>query len=334
MTRHPAPFACALAALLATSVHAQSGAQRCPDGEADEEGISVSLALDAHPARVARTVDSLLVAGGYVVHGSPPRTGRWSIAPRFTWPEEVRDEELARGPHPGVQVGVETEARGDSTHVQVGARALCRGAGESEMAVELLSAATLATGLTAALDSLRAAGVDVAAAVERPGFQISYPETVGDFRLARREDYEDPRLGSRLRYGRGDGTFIDVYVYPGVKADSTCPVACAEDRVAAEVNEFVGSFPELVRRGYYRRMDVTGDDAVAVPEGAPWRAGRELVMEVVPGEGPATPQESRFILYSFPGYMVKVRATHPPSATAAGTTRRFVADLLAQLARQ
>jgi hypothetical protein len=53
----------------------------------------------------------------------------------------------------------------------------------------------------------------------------------------------------------------------------------------------------------------------------------------VRGEGPATPLESQYILYAFPGYMVKVRATYPPSTKMEGTVRTFVADLLDVLVR-
>lgn len=334
MIRLLSASACALAALLSTDLHAQDTPRRCPDGEADGEGISINVSVRAHPTRVARTLDSVLVAGGWVIQNAPNGAGRWQIEPRFTWQEELLREDARRRPHPGVFLVVATEARADSTYVQASAQALCK-AGEDETVVELISVAGVATGLTSALDTLKAHGVDVTAPVERSVFQISYPEAVGDFRLVDREVFDDPRLGTSLRYGREeDRMYFDVYVYPGVPADATCPVACAEDRVAAEVNEFVGSFRQLIDGGYYRRMDVVSDDAVAVPEGAAWRAGRELVMEVVRGQGPATPMESRFILYSFPGYMVKVRSTNPPSTKAAGTVQQFVADLLELLVRK
>lgn len=334
MTRLLAASACALAALLATDVHAQDAPRRCPDGEADSQGISLNVSVQAHPTRVASTLDSLLVAGGWVIQKAPNGAGRWQIEPRFTWQEELLREDAERGPHPGVFLVVETEERADSTHVQASAQAICKAGDESESLVELISVAGVATELISVLDTLKAHGVDVTAAVERSVFQVSYPEAVGEFGLVDREVFPDPRLGTSLRYERADRMYFDVYVYPGVPADSTCPVACAEDRVAAEVEDFTGSFPDLIARGYYRRMDVVSDDAVAVPEGAAWRAGREVVMEVVRGQGPATPMESRFILYSFPGFMVKVRATNPPSTKAAGTVQQFVADLLELLVRK
>lgn len=325
----------ALAALLATDLAAQNGPPPCPGGEADDEGISISVSVMAHPTRVARTLDSVLANGGWDVRSAPRDVGRWQIQPRFTWQQDLLREGAEPGAHPGVFLVVETEAQGDSTRVKAGAQALCRTEGESESLAEMISVAGVATGLTSALDSLAAHGVDLAAAVERSRVDVGYPQAVGDFRLLGRQDYEDRRLGTSLRYGRqSDDMYFDVYVYPGVPANSTCPVACAEERVANEVNGFVDGFQDLIDRGQYRRMEVVRNEALAVPAGAAWRAGRELVMEVVRGQGPDTPLESRFILYAFPGFMVKVRATNPPSAAVSGTVQQFVADLLEQLVAQ
>lgn len=325
-------FAWALAALLATGLSAQNAPRRCPDGEADDDGIQIDVSVAAHPTRVARTLDSLLVTSGYAIRDAPQATGRWSIAPRFTWLDDFADTGIPRGEHPGVLLFVESAMEGDSVRVEVGARVLCK-SGSDETTVGMLSAATLVTGLTMSLDTLRKRGVDLSEPAPRAVTSLQVPETVGDFRLTGREDFENPRLGSSFRYGREeDGMYFDVYIYPGPSADSSCPRSCAEGRVDQEAEGFVGSLEELIRRGYYRRMDVTRDERLPVPDGAAFRAGRQVVMEVVRSEGSAAPAESQFILYSFPGYMVKVRATYAPSTKMEGTVRTFVSDLLDALA--
>lgn len=325
--------ACVLVALLSTGLAAQDNAPACPRGESEDDGIGVSVVLDVHPTRVAASLDSLLETGGWEVRRSPQSTGAWSIAPRFTYPDEVKDEAWVQHPHPGVMLRVGTEARGDSTLVEVGARLICNPAsGKPEDDVSpltLLSATMLVAELTTVMDTLEAHGVDLRAPVPRAGFSLPIPDSVGDFAFVRREDFDDPRLGTSVRYGReADGMYFDVYVYPGPPANEKCPVSCAETRVMEETQSFIDSAPDFIQRGYFRRMDVKRNEAVTVPNGAAYRAGRHLVMEVVRGQGSTEPLESQFILYSFPGYMVKARVTYAPSPEMEGTVRTFVANLL------
>lgn len=331
--------ACVLATLFATGLHAQAAAPQCPGGEADDSGISMNVTLGAHPTRVAITLDSLLAKDGYGVLRSPSGEGMWQIEPRFTYLDSVKGEAWVRDPHPGVQLMVGAEAQGDSTHVEIAAMMLCKPAftGAEAEAVETMlemgSALTLASELTGSLHTLQAAGVDLRAPVSRPGVALHTPEAVGEFRLANREDYEDPRLGTSLRYARPDGFYLDVYVYPGVPPDGTCPATCAQRRVDEEAEAFTVGFPELIQRGYYSRMDVRSSEALPPSGGDAFLGARHLRMEVVRAQGPRTPLESDFILYAFPGYMVKVRATYPPSTTATDTVREFVAELLPLLTR-
>lgn len=340
---HPLPFppmrlpllsACSLATLLAAGLHAQSAPPQCPAGEADPQGITINFSVDAHPTRVASTVDSLLQADGYEVSRSPRALGRWQIAPRSTYLDAVKDEAWTRDPHPGLRLVVATEQKGDSVGVRVGAWVVCKPADAStESVLEVLSAGRVATGLTGTLDTLRAAGVDVRAEVPRPGLELAIPGSVGEFRLVDQEQYEDRRLGTGLRYSREDGLYLDAYVYPGIHPDSTCPAACGQAIVDEEVEAFAANLPDLIQRGYYTRMDVTSNEPVARPADATWLGGRHLRMEVVRAQGSQGPQESDFILYAFPGYMVKVRATYPPSTKDAGAIREFTAAFLAALVR-
>jgi hypothetical protein len=338
MTRLIPASAALVATLLATGLAAQNDGPRCPNGESRADAISISVDVDAHPTRVAAVLDSLLERDGYEVRGSPGATGTWSIAPRFTWPDELKNELWVQDPHPGLQMMVGSEKRADSTHVEIAARVVCNpptGKGADELSpLTLMAAMQLVSGLTTAMDTLKAQGVDLRAPVERSQFSIAIPDSVGPFVFAGRQDYEDPRLGTSVRYAREeDGMYFDVYVYPGPPADERCPQACAEQWVRDEAQQFIDSAPDFIQAGHFRRMDVVRNEAIAVPPGAAYRAGRHVVMEVVRGQGPATPMQSQYILYTYPGYMVKVRATYPPSTKMEGTVRTFVADLLEALVR-
>jgi hypothetical protein len=305
----------------------------CRHGPADDRGISVSLAALAHPTRVAAVVDSVLRAQGYAVSASPEGVGSWRVAPRFTWLPEVESESWHGAEHPGVQVTVRTEARGDSTGVAVGAQALCRvpavqGGSESidEMA-ELISGMLLAAGITQGMDSLEAAGVDPLTPVSRQRTSVEPPREAAGFRIIGRRDYPDPRLGTNIRYGRdGDDLYVDLYVYPGVRVDSACDAACAVD---TEADGFIRDSPELVRAGHVQSFELKDDERLRPDPGAPWAYGRHLTF-TAKREGETL--DSQYYLYSFPGFFVKVRATYPQdAATARADVQAFVEDLLRKL---
>jgi hypothetical protein len=322
-------FACAAALFAAGTLSAQTPG--CRHGEADDDGIVVSVSLLAHPTRVAATLDSLLRVQGYSVGGSPEALGRWNVQPRFTWSPEVEEEDWHGEEHPGVQVSVETEARGDSTGIEVGARTLCKvppvkgGPEDMGTMVELLSATMIVAGLTEALDSLRAGGVDPVTPVSRERETVQAPEAVGKFRMVGRQDYPDPRLGTTVRYARDDGRYVDIYVYPGVRVDSACDAACAVD---SEADGFVAGIPELVRAGRYEQMETAGDERLQPGTGARWAYGRHLRFKVrLEGEA----RDSHYYLYSFPGFFLKVRATFPPSADTLRDVTAFVDELLRTL---
>ncbi|WP_420128902.1 hypothetical protein [Longimicrobium sp.] len=319
------------AAALLTAGHLSAQTPGCRHGEADDSGMAVSVAVLAHPTRVAATLDSLLQVQGYAIGGSPEGLGRWNVQPRFTWLREVEEEDWHGDEHPGVQLSVETEARGDSTAVEVGARVLCKvppakgGPDDIGTMVELLSASMLATGLPEALDSLRAAGVDPLTPVARERETVHAPEAVGKFRMVGRQDYPDPRLGSNVRYARDDGRYVDIYVYPGMRVDSACDAACA---VNTEADGFVAGFPELVRAGHFEEATVVRDERPQPGAGAPWAYGRHLTLKMR-REGQVV--DSHYYLYAFPGFLLKVRATFPPSSDTLRDVTAFVDELLRTL---
>lgn len=322
-------LACAAALFTAATASAQNE-RGCRRGPADGEGVEVNVAVAAHPTRVAAVLDSLLAAQGYALAHSPRGAGEWRVEPRFTWVQGGFDPEWTRKEHPGVQLSLSTAEAGDSTRVSAGARVLCRvpaADGDpvaTETMLELMTGTLLVAGLTQHMDSLRASGGDPSTPVAR-GRSVAYPAEVAGFRLEGRHDYPDPRYGVNLRYTRGGGAYVDVYVYPGVRVDAACDAACA---VGQEADGFVESLPELVRAGSYERMEVTGDQPLQPGAGAPWAFGRHVTLRV---RRQGRTMDSQFYLYSFPGFMVKVRATYAPSDAMQRDVEAFVAELLTRL---
>ncbi len=326
------PSTCVLGTLLAAGLHAQDAP--CPGGRDDTEGLQVSSTLAAHPSRVADIVDSVLVAQGYAVRASPAGAGTWNVSPITTFVEGLREEVMEGLAHPGVQVGIRTEARGDSVDVFIGANTVCATLrngtrdDDAETALEIVHTAMLVGGIKERAKALDSAGVDLAAAVERAEpHRLTAPDAVAGFRRIGRRDYDDPAAGVSIRYGREDGRYVDIYVYPGTPRG--CDAACGARYVNEEADGFIRDFPELVRRGYYGRMDVRADETVPVPPGAPWLFGRHLAMEV---EANGAVQASHYYLFAFPGYKVKVRATYPPSADMTAAVQAFVDALLPAMA--
>ncbi|HEV3052701.1 MAG TPA: hypothetical protein VGX50_20475, partial [Longimicrobium sp.] len=161
------------------------------------------------------------------------------------------------------------------------------------------------------------------------GTSLQAPEEVAGFHIVGRHDYPDPAYGTNIRYGRDrDERYVDIYVYPGVPVNSACDAACA---VNTEADGFIQGIPELLRAGHYESLELTADERLRPGPGAPWAYGRHLTFR---GRLRGQPVESRYYLYSFPGFVLKVRATYPPgSADARADVQPFVDDLLRRLLR-
>lgn len=336
MSRTLRTFVCAAAALLPFGTLAAQDAPRCPDGEADEEGIQVSVTVRAHPTRVAAAVDSVLQAQGYTIQDAPAGFGRWAVAPRFTWLPELSEAGVFGDRHPGVLVMIGADAAaGDSVSVVAGARALCKVPpveglpGDVGQLVEIMSATLLSAGVTEALDSLSARGGDLMAPVERARprqASVRAPEKVAGFRIINRHDFPDPAYGTSVRYGReSDDQFLDIYVYPGVRVDSACDAACA---VNGEADGFIEGVPEFLRAGHFEQMELADDARLRPGPGAAWAYGRHLTFKA---KRRGQVVETHYYLYSFPGFFLKVRATYPPSPASAADVQAFVGELLGKL---
>lgn len=198
---------------------------------------------------------------------------------------------------------------------------------EMRLPVLLLSVAALACG-GGVRTSRAPLGSASSATIRAPEiFVLAFPDSVGRFGVLKRHDYDDPRLGTQVRYAGPSDLEIDTFIYPGPPADSSCPVACATAQAEGEVRGFIESFPELRRRGYVESITVRSDTVLHAAGGG-WRAARHLVLDV---RRDGMSQESQFRLYVFDGYEVKVRATYPRGLEAPGALDAFVTEFLDRL---
>lgn len=151
---------------------------------------------------------------------------------------------------------------------------------------------------------------------------VRIPPEVAGFRMMGRHDYEDPSMGTTVRYGRDDDDLhVDIYVYPGVEVNAACDAVCA---VKAEADGFIGDFPGLVRAGHYERLDLTADEPLQPPAGAPWAYGRHLSMSV---RRRGQELESQYWVFSMPGFFLKARSSYPASPEARARVQRFADEL-------
>lgn len=157
---------------------------------------------------------------------------------------------------------------------------------------------------------------------------IRIPPRVAAFRMDMRRDYEDPSLGTQLRYLGPDSLLADVFVYPGPGFDERCDSACATEYFEREIAQFQADFPEMLRRRYFDSITVASESPHAPGVGRPWRVGRQLRLAVV-REG--KPERSDFHLFYLPGYRVKVRVTYDPTNAREQAVDAFMRDLLPRL---
>jgi hypothetical protein len=95
--------------------------------------------------------------------------------------------------------------------------------------------------------------------------------------------------------------------------------------MAREGDDFVGAFPELVRRKYADTIAVASDRPLSPDSAAPWRLGRHLrLFERQAGR----PRWSDFYLYYLPGFRLKVRATYAPDSALAAAVAQFASDAM------
>jgi hypothetical protein len=166
---------------------------------------------------------------------------------------------------------------------------------------------------------------------DEAGITLRVPDSIGVFRMLERRDFPDRAQGSMLRYRRADSLTADVFLYAGPDLARECDLACARGVMAREGDDFVGAFPEMVRRKYADTIAVTSDSALTADSAAAWRLGRHLrLFERQAGRE----RWSDYYLYYLPGFRLKVRATYPPDAALAAAVARFTADAIPAITGQ
>ena len=140
------------------------------------------------------------------------------------------------------------------------------------------------------------------------GRQVSVPQQLGPFKLARQQRYDDPAMGTMFRYLSPDTIPVDVFIYPGPDFGDGCPMECAVKAIDAETKGFRDGFPLMLERGYVDSIAVTAEDTLQPDTSDAWMIGRGLRMRVVRD---GDPLRSDFVVWYLPAYRVKLRATYP-----------------------
>jgi hypothetical protein len=157
---------------------------------------------------------------------------------------------------------------------------------------------------------------------------LPIPDSIGGFTLVDRHTFEDPALGSRLRYAGGDSMSADLFLYPGPAVGAPCDTGMALQAMADQIAGFREGFPTMIERHYVDEIAVASDDRLEPAAGARWCAGRHLTLDVIRD---GTPQHSDYYLYVLSGYFVKVRITYRFSDARLALEQAFVADLFTRL---
>jgi hypothetical protein len=161
------------------------------------------------------------------------------------------------------------------------------------------------------------------------GLTITVPDSVRLFRRTETQRYPDPADGMLFRFRRSDGLGADAFLYPGPDFGKDCDIACARELIAREGNQFIGSFPELVRRKYLDTIANVRDSVLTPPSQARWRIGRHIQFETrVHGEA----RWSEMFLYYQPELRVKVRATYVPGDAHQRDIAEFARSLMDAIA--
>jgi hypothetical protein len=169
---------------------------------------------------------------------------------------------------------------------------------------------------------LGSAGTIAAQEANAERVTIRVPENIGAFRLISRKDFPDASSGVMLRYQRPDSLYADLFVYPGPDLDKSCNLACANDVLRQEGDDYIKSIPVFIQRGYADTMSVGSDSALQPMAGAPWRIGRYLRFDQ---RKDGVLQWSDFYVYYLPDVRVKVRATYARDSIHAKAVADFAA---------
>ena len=179
--------------------------------------------------------------------------------------------------------------------------------------INRVTSAFIALGIIAA-PSLRAQSTD------STGINLRIPDSVGVFAETERKDFDDPSLGTMIRYQRADSLRVDVFVYPGADLTKQCPVDCARKYIDEEVDDFISAFPEMIKRGYSDSIAVITRRTLAPAPDDRWELGRYLRMRMVTK---GVVDNSDYYLFYLPGFRLKLRATYPADSASAIAVEAF-----------
>ena len=98
-----------------------------------------------------------------------------------------------------------------------------------------------------------------------------------------------------------------MFAYPGPDFATRCALACAKDVLDREMNDFVGAFPEMIKRKYVDTIFVVSDKMLTPTAENAWQLGRHLVLNIV---SKGTAERSDFYLYYLHGFRIKLRASY------------------------
>ena len=161
---------------------------------------------------------------------------------------------------------------------------------------------------------LRAQGSD------STGINLHIPDSIGVFANTQRKDFDDPSLGTMIRYQRADSLRVDVFVYPGADLTKGCPIDCARKFIDQEVDDFIGAFPEMIKRGYSDSISVVTRRTMTPAPDDRWKLGRYLRMRMVTK---GVIDNSDYYLFYLPGFRLKLRATYPADSAGASAVEDF-----------
>jgi hypothetical protein len=152
------------------------------------------------------------------------------------------------------------------------------------------------------------------------GISLHIPDSIGVFANSERKDFDDPSLGTMIRYQRADSLRVDVFVYPGADLAKECPIDCARKFIDAEVDDFISAFPEMIKRGYSDSITVVTRRTLTPAPDDRWPLGRYLRMRMVTK---GVVDNSDYYLFYLPGFRLKLRATYPADSASAIAVEDF-----------
>jgi hypothetical protein len=152
------------------------------------------------------------------------------------------------------------------------------------------------------------------------GINLRIPDSIGVFANTERKDFDDPSLGTMIRYQRADSLRVDVFVYPGADLAKQCPIDCARKFIDREVDDFISAFPEMIKRGYGDSITVVTRRTMTPAPDDRWQLGRYLRMRMVTK---GVVDNSDYYLFYLPGFRLKLRATYPADSASAIAVEDF-----------